>query len=277
MHAEWTTFRAVRGRVLGMTAAALVIGLLGVLFTMGSNSSCSKGEVEVACQAAPVGPSGEAVSDRFYFVHQPLTGNGSMTVRLTSMTGRIKQPPPAGTSGPGPEPVPGMTPWAKAGVMIKDGVRQGARYAAVMLTAEHGVRMQYNFTHDTAGRSGGVSADPPVRLNEATVSERTLVKGSSLDAGVGSASGGATAPAMPVAASMSPAAVAATRQLRLGATAGAPVPRPPSAAALSCISCSFLKRRIQPSPVVLPWRLRKRFSAGAATRPAGPLPPPAAF
>jgi hypothetical protein len=169
LHAEWTRFRAARGAVLGMTAAALVIGLLGVLVAVGYHSSCSKGNVEVACPAPPVGPSGDAVSDRFYFVHRSLTGDGSITVRLTSMTGRIKEPPPAGISGPGPEPVPGMTPWAKAGVIIKDGVRQGAPYAAVMVTAEHGVRMQHNFTHDTAGRPGGVSADAPrwLRLTRA--------------------------------------------------------------------------------------------------------------
>src|SRR2546430_10171049 len=36
----------------------------------------------------PVGPGGEAVTDSLYFVHQPLTGNGSITVALTSLTGR---------------------------------------------------------------------------------------------------------------------------------------------------------------------------------------------
>jgi hypothetical protein len=38
-----------------------------------------------------------------------------------------------------------------------------------MVTAEHGVRMQHNFTHDTAGRPGGVSAGSPrwLRLTRA--------------------------------------------------------------------------------------------------------------
>jgi hypothetical protein len=169
LRAEWARFWTHRRWAIGMALAALAMALVGVLSELGYNSSCSMGEVEVACPAAPVGPSGEAVSDRFYFVHQPLTGNGSITVRLTSMTGRIKEPPPPGTSGPGPEPVPGMTPWAKAGVMIKDGVRQGAPYGAVMVTAEHGVRMQHNFTHDAAGRPGGVSSHSPrwLRLTRA--------------------------------------------------------------------------------------------------------------
>lgn len=161
LKAEWSALWAVRGRVLGIAAAALVVLLLGVLSVLGLDSSCSKGGVEVACPASPVGPSGASVSDRFYFVHQPLTGNGSLTVRLTSMSGRIKEPPPPGTSGPGPEPVPEMVPWAKAGVMIKDGVRPGAPYAAVMMTAEHGVRMQFNFTHDIAGRPDPVSPEAP--------------------------------------------------------------------------------------------------------------------
>src|SRR5512140_2327661 len=32
-----------------------------------------------------IGPGGEAVTDDFYFVHQSLDGNGSITVRVTSL------------------------------------------------------------------------------------------------------------------------------------------------------------------------------------------------
>jgi hypothetical protein len=106
LRAKWARFRTGCRWAIGMALAALIIGLLGVLPVLGFNSSCSTGDVEVACPAAPVGPTGEAVSDRFYFVHQPLTGNGSITVRLTSMTGRIKEPPPPGTSGLGRSPYP---------------------------------------------------------------------------------------------------------------------------------------------------------------------------
>lgn len=40
----------------------------------------------------PTGPGGEEVSDSFYFVHQPLAGNSSITARATSLTGQIPVP-----------------------------------------------------------------------------------------------------------------------------------------------------------------------------------------
>ncbi len=49
-------------------------------------------------------------------------------------------------------------PWAKAGIIIKESTKQGSAYAAMMVTADHGVRMQDNFTGDTAGQPGAVSA-----------------------------------------------------------------------------------------------------------------------
>lgn len=114
------------------------------------------GPAGTACPAVPVGPGGEAVNDRFFFVHRSLTGDGSITVRLTSLTGIITYPPPNHDAI-----VPGVVPWAKAGVIIKDGTRPGSAYAAVVLTGRHGVRMQHDFTEDTAGRPGGVSAASP--------------------------------------------------------------------------------------------------------------------
>lgn len=156
LRAEWAKFRTVRGWVIAMVAAALVTVLLGLLSASGNHTSCSNGPVEVGCPAVPVGPGGEAVSDKFYFVHQPLAGDGSITVRLTSMSGIITYPPPNHN-----EIVPGLVPWAKAGIIIKESTRQGAAYAAMMFTGGHGVRMQHNFTQDTAGRPGGVSARSP--------------------------------------------------------------------------------------------------------------------
>jgi ABC-type transport system involved in multi-copper enzyme maturation permease subunit len=99
------------------------------------------------------------VTDSFYFVHQPLAGNGSITVQVTSLTGLLPTPP-AGRSAPvGTRP--GLVPWAKAGLIIKDGTRQGSGYAAVLVTGGHGVRMQYDYTHDIAGQPGPVSAASP--------------------------------------------------------------------------------------------------------------------
>ncbi|MEU6998891.1 ABC transporter permease subunit [Nonomuraea sp. NPDC046570] len=158
LRAEWTKFRTVRGWVIAMAVAALVTVLLGLLSASGSHASCSKGAIEVPCPAPPLGPGGEAVSDKFYFVHQPLEGDGSITVRVTSMTGQIRLP----DIEPGVRRVTaGVVPWAKAGVMVKDGLRQGSTYAALMVTGEHGVRMQHDYTHDTAGRPGGVSKESP--------------------------------------------------------------------------------------------------------------------
>ncbi|MGI8333817.1 ABC transporter permease subunit [Actinomadura scrupuli] len=156
LRAEWTKLRTVRGWMIALVVAALLTVLLGLLFATGSRSSCSNGPVEVACPAVPVGPGGEAVDDKFFFVHRPLAGDGAITVRLTSMTGVITYPPPDHD-----KIIPGMVPWAKAGIIVKDGTRQGSTYAAMMLTGAHGVRMQHDFTHDTAGRPGGVSATSP--------------------------------------------------------------------------------------------------------------------
>ena len=60
-------------------------------------------------------------------------------------------------------------PWAKAGIIIKENTTQGSTYAAVMVTPGHGVRMQYNYVHDTAGLLGTVSASSPrwLRLTRA--------------------------------------------------------------------------------------------------------------
>ena len=98
LHAEWTKFRTVRGWIIG-----LVIGLIGWLA-----SGCSPGRTAPAsAQGGPArsgaaepcppagGPAGEPVNDSFYFVHQPLTGDGTITVRVTSMTGLLRRRQPA--------------------------------------------------------------------------------------------------------------------------------------------------------------------------------------
>ena len=138
MHAEWTKFRTVPGWVAGLLAGAALIVALGL--ATGMSGSCGND-----C-GATLGPGGEPVTDSYYFVHRPLAGNGTLTVRVAALAGTI----PA-ASGPGQ--VPGLAPWAKAGLIIT-GTRPGAAYAAVMLTGHHGPRMQYDYTGDLAGRSG---------------------------------------------------------------------------------------------------------------------------
>ena len=163
LHAEWTKFRTVRGWVVGMAAAALLTVLVGLLGPAGSQISCA-GPGGQTCKpsAPPVGPDGEAVTDSFSFVHRPLDGDGSITVRVTSLTG-LYSPNGAVPAGQGSLAGmrPGVRPWTKAGIIVKENTNQGSAYAAVMVTGGHGVRMQYDYTNDTAGLPGAVSAASP--------------------------------------------------------------------------------------------------------------------
>ena len=89
LRAEWTKFRTVRGWVIGIVVAVLVIVGLGAL--TGANSECGSqmgpNAPTLGCPAPPTGPGGEWVTDSFYFVRQPLAGDGSITARVTSLTG----------------------------------------------------------------------------------------------------------------------------------------------------------------------------------------------
>jgi ABC-type transport system involved in multi-copper enzyme maturation permease subunit len=163
LRAEWTKFRTVRGWVIGMVVAGLVTVLVGYLSAAGSHTGCSSSGG--ACHfVVPTGPGGEAVTDSFYFVHRPLAGNGSITARVTSLTGEL--PTSSGgrvRAGQGPQSGlhPGLEPWSKAGIIIKASTRQGSAYAAVLVTGAHGVRMQFNYTQDIAGPPGRPSAASP--------------------------------------------------------------------------------------------------------------------
>ncbi len=109
LHAEWTKFRTVRGWVIAMVVAVLLPGLLGLL----NHDNCSTGN-NAAC-TLPLGPGGEAVNDSFYFVHQPLAGNGSITVRITSLTGQIINAPANGPVAAGPGAARARTPASSRG------------------------------------------------------------------------------------------------------------------------------------------------------------------
>ncbi|MFI0424092.1 hypothetical protein [Spongiactinospora sp. 9N601] len=147
---EWTAFRRP-GRLIALAAAALAIIAPGLLFTLNTHSSCPG-----PCPAVPVAGDGSVVSDQFWFLHRDLGREGGITVRMTSMTGTITYPPPEHD-----QIVSGLVPWAKAGIIVKDGTRQGSRYAALMMTGGHGVRFQHDYRHDVAGGAGGVSARSP--------------------------------------------------------------------------------------------------------------------
>jgi ABC-type transport system involved in multi-copper enzyme maturation permease subunit len=155
LRAEWTKFRTVRGWVIAVLIAALLIDVVALLVPRG-NDHCG-----AACQAnVPTGPGGEAVNDNYYLVSQPLAAGGSITVRVTSLTGLIGND--GGFIGPNTGPSSrGLVPWAKAGIIITASTRPGSAYAAMMVTGSHGVRMQYDYVSDIAGLPGSVSAASP--------------------------------------------------------------------------------------------------------------------
>lgn len=162
LHAEWTKFRTVRGWVIGMAAALLATILLSLVSAAGSHRSVQAAPGSppgrgTGIASAPVGPDGEPVNDQFAFLHRTLTGDGSITVRVTALAGSV-----FGPDGPPPGPDTGAPePWAKAGIIVKSGTTQGSAYAAVLVTGSHGVRMQDNYLGDTAGLTGRVSSDAP--------------------------------------------------------------------------------------------------------------------
>jgi ABC-type transport system involved in multi-copper enzyme maturation permease subunit len=195
LHAEWTKFRTVRGWVIAMIVAALVtvgFGLIG-------QESC--GTANNAACTLPLGPGGEAVADSFYFVRQPLAGNGSITVRMTSLTGLIPSRAAgsrvrAGSGASTADMHPGLEPWSDAGIIIEQSTSQGAAYAAMMVTGTHGVRMQYDYTADVAGLPGTVSAASP-RWLRLTRSGDTITGYDSADGTAWTKVGSATLPGLP--------------------------------------------------------------------------------
>ena len=161
VHAEWTKFRTVPGWVIaaGITIVAIAaFTFLAANVSGGCTATSSAGPA--ACPAPTIGPGGEPVTDAFYFVHQPLTGNGTITVQVTSLTGHAVALP-AGMESDGPQTGPGLPPWSKAGIIIKQSTSQGSAYAAMIVTGSSGVRMQWDYVNDTQGLAGAVSASAP--------------------------------------------------------------------------------------------------------------------
>jgi ABC-type transport system involved in multi-copper enzyme maturation permease subunit len=161
VHAEWTKFRTVRGWIIGMLLVVVTIVGVGLL----GHSECGtqiNNQTTVGCPGPSVGPGGVPVDDDYYFVHQPLDGDGTITVRVTSLTGQYD--PNGGVSASNQDAGlenGDLQPWSKAGIMIEASTAQGSAYAAMMVTGSNGVRMQWNYTGDTPGLPGKVSASSP--------------------------------------------------------------------------------------------------------------------
>ncbi|BCJ34062.1 hypothetical protein Athai_15650 [Actinocatenispora thailandica] len=153
LRAEWVKFRTVRGWLIGLGIAVLLSVLLTYLVANGIHSgtctgtgTCSSGH-----PAVPTGPDGEAVADSYRYLSRPLAGDGTVTAQLVSLTGRISTNPV--NVAPSPSATrPGLADWAKAGILLTPTARPGSSYAAVLATGGHGIRFQYDYTHDRAAR-----------------------------------------------------------------------------------------------------------------------------
>lgn len=84
-------------------------------------------------------------ADNFHHVHQSLNGDGEITVRVASQTD--------------------TDPWAKAGVMIRDGLAGNARHAMIVVTPGNGVAFQRRtVTGGSSASTAGSRAVAPVWL-----------------------------------------------------------------------------------------------------------------
>src|ERR1700733_15613473 len=98
LRAEWTKFRTVRGWVIGTLFAALLIVLFAYLATfhhqdggicVGPNPALGTCR-SFAHPTPPIGPDGTPVYDTYAFAHRALTGDGSITVQVGSLTGLLQ-------------------------------------------------------------------------------------------------------------------------------------------------------------------------------------------
>lgn len=142
LRAEWTKLRTVRRWGLTLLGAVLVTVLISLF-----SASSSGLDIAGGGSKAPTGPGGQSIRDDFAFVHRTLPADGSITARVT------------GPTGVRPDRAP---EWAKAGVIVKENTESGSDYAALMITAGHGVRFQSDFVRDVAG--GAASAHKPYWL-----------------------------------------------------------------------------------------------------------------
>ena len=150
LRAEWTKFRTVRGWVIAMAAAALLTAA-----GRGGPRGRLRREPDRRSSPGRCHRPGRRGGHRQLLLRAPVTGRQ----RQHHRPGRLAGHHACSNAGSSPPHI--AIPWAKAGIIIKAGTRPGSAYAAVMATPAHGVRMQYGYTHDTAGLPGAVSAASP--------------------------------------------------------------------------------------------------------------------
>jgi len=139
VRAEWTKLRSVPRWAVTMVAGVALTVLIGVLVAFGAGGvhaeSGSGGGDKV--EPPPLG-----VLDQGHFAQAVLTGDGELVARVVGQER--------------------SSPWAKAGLMIRADERPGGRYAALVVTPDHGVRWQTGF--DTAGPGRAATTPHWLRL-----------------------------------------------------------------------------------------------------------------
>ncbi|MFI0238351.1 hypothetical protein [Streptomyces sp. NPDC016845] len=130
LRAEWTKLRSVRSTPLALLA---LLGLL-LLMTVASASGST------------FGYGGPDAYDGVSFAHRSSTGadGSAYTVRVAEQRD--------------------SHPWAKAGLLLKDGTASGSSYAALMVTPGHGVRMAADGKHELTAAAGDSGAPVWLRL-----------------------------------------------------------------------------------------------------------------
>ncbi|GAA4262993.1 ABC transporter permease subunit [Dactylosporangium darangshiense] len=120
VRAEWTKLTSVRSTGLAVLAIVAFTMLLSILSASLSSSPVNDGVLKV---------------DQFHFVHQPMSGDATVTARVAAQTA--------------------SAPWAKAGIMVKADATSGSPYVALMVTPRHGVLMQADAKTELTGRATG--------------------------------------------------------------------------------------------------------------------------
>jgi ABC-type transport system involved in multi-copper enzyme maturation permease subunit len=166
LRSEWTKLWTVRSWAVTAVLVAVIMVAFSWLVSFGSHASICNGPGPGSCHGeppVPLGPDGEAIADTYYYLHEPLAANGSITVRVTSLTGVTSTAGNRVQVGTNllAQSKQALAPWAKAGILITPSPTTGSRYAAVMITGTHGVRMQDDYIHDTAGIPGAVTSTSP--------------------------------------------------------------------------------------------------------------------
>lgn len=131
LRAEWTKLRSVgRWRITALVGVALTVGF-GVLASASSSTDINRDDR----RPFDVSFDGHPVVDTFTFVHRPLSGDGSVTARVLSQSASHE--------------------WAGAGLVVKESLTPGSRYAQLVVTPRHGLRWRADFATDVEVGAGG--------------------------------------------------------------------------------------------------------------------------